>query len=382
MSHVSASKSSSMSQCLLTFQNGFLGLVQPKRHVVRLQTTDDSEWVTSDLDDIRLDLFQSSTPEKLSRENNPNFSRRYRGQPRLVIPDNSVAIEKPQIKNDDANIERSPTIFLNLPVEVRLLIYRHLLITRGFPVLCPEPGGFRVLGSANYDATYNLHPQILATCRQINREGTSLLYSENVFRRQFFWRTIYTRSGKRLSPRWNSSPLKTANLESISRVRIFEHYGRWLSGKGELKVLQEFPYLRELQVRVDLGSDQSGADLDPELVLKHTLRAASNHPSRILLKIHLPFDEDFYSWSSRCVGGSLDFSLHRARKMELEAWMREKYLFLGRNMAWNFTTRVSEWCGPSCLIGLDVGGRSAVCPDTITCFLETDEGVKTTLEPI
>lgn len=371
-----------MSQCLLTFQNGFLGLVQPERHVAFLQKLDDIEWVASNLDEIRLDVFKLSTPEKPRKKACSNFSRSYRSQQRLVILDNRVAIQKPQIKNDGANIEKSPASFLKLPVEVRLLIYRHLLITCGSPVLCPEPGGFRVLGSASYALNYDLHPQILTTCRQINYEGTSLLYSENVFRRENLWGTIYTKSGQRLLPRRNTSPLTAANLESITRVRISEVHERWLRGKGELKVLQEFPSLKELQVRVVLGSEQSGADLGPDLILKHTLQAVSNHHCGVLLTIHLPTDEDYYSWIQRCVGGSLDLSLHRAKKKELEAWMREKALFLGRSMAWNFTTRVPDWCGPTCRIGLDIGGCDTVCPDTIMCFLETNDGVKTTLEPI
>lgn len=98
MSHASASNAASMSQCLLTFQNGFLGLVQPERHVAFLQKLDDIEWVASNLDEIRLDVFKLSTPEKPRKKACSNFSRSYRSQQRLVILDNRVAIQKPQIK--------------------------------------------------------------------------------------------------------------------------------------------------------------------------------------------------------------------------------------------------------------------------------------------
>ncbi|KAH7128868.1 hypothetical protein EDB81DRAFT_808442 [Dactylonectria macrodidyma] len=372
-----------MSQCFLTSQNGFLGLAEPKRRATCLLAPGDSEWAPSDLDEIQLDVFRSSSeefPEKPSRDAYTNYSRSYRNQRRLVILNNRVAIRKPQ--NDDANDPKSPTLFLKLPVEVRLLIYRHLLITHGLPSLCPEPGGFRVFGATSHGTPYNLHPQILATCRQINREGTSLLYSENVFRRQFLWRTVFTRSGKRLSPRSDSSPLKATNLESISRVRIFENHERWLRKKGELKVLQEFPSLRELHIRIDLGSDRYGGDLAPNLVLKHTLRAVSNHHALILFEIHLARDENFYDWTDRCCG-SLDFSLHRAKKTELEAWIREKDLFVGRSLVWTFTTRVPDWCGPSGVINLDIGDcHSGICPNTITCLLKRYDGTRSTLEPI
>ncbi|KAH8592262.1 hypothetical protein B0O99DRAFT_597308 [Bisporella sp. PMI_857] len=58
-----------------------------------------------------------------------------------------------------------PFAFLALPIEIRLLIYRLLLLSNSAISYIPS----------------RLHPAILATCRQINSEAREVLYGENTF---------------------------------------------------------------------------------------------------------------------------------------------------------------------------------------------------------
>ncbi|KAM6508805.1 hypothetical protein FSOLCH5_011806 [Fusarium solani] len=192
---------------------------------------------------------------------------------------------------------RSP--FFALPVEIRLCIYRYLLITKGLAVLCPDPDGFRVLPREYYDGHFRLYPEILATCRQINREGTSVLYSENVFRREFLWRRTWTKTGRKPFPRYESSPLKEANLQCISRIRIFRTYHQWFRD-ANLKVLRDFPNLKELQVHID--DNDIWGDLNPDRHWKDSMRAINrDRPDLACVKtqIRLAFDRRYRDCSRR-----------------------------------------------------------------------------------
>ncbi|KAH6867399.1 hypothetical protein B0T10DRAFT_502432 [Thelonectria olida] len=386
-----------MPQCFLTLRNGYLCFEEPERDLNPLFPTGETEWVKSDLDDIGQDVFQAFFTKALSscprNDKTPNFSKRYRSQCRLVNLEGDVAVRRPPIDYSDSpddvetttanmigNHQKQPQIsFMTVPVEIRLFVYRHLLISNGFPVICPESSGFRLLGPEYYDPSYWLHPQILATCRQINEEGTQILYSGNVFRRQFLWRSFMTRSGTRPWPRYDSSPLRTANVEHISRARLFRDYHLWFRDNLDLKVLQDFPSLRELQLRID-ESDVS----DLKTLLTRIIRAIRDHQKPILLKtqIRLTFNHDYIAWCQSCRNSPLSFSFHRTKKTDLETCLRAQGLVLDRELAWTFTTQVSQWCGPCCSVGFTFdSGHSAARTDTIKCHIDGDGSAQVTTEP-
>jgi hypothetical protein len=288
-----------MSQCFLTFRNGSLGFEQPERDIGPLLPTGETEWIKSDLDDVSQDIFQSFSETGSScpsRGKTPTFSKQYRSQCRLGHQDGVVTVRRLGIGFSDSQDDVQTTTagglgnhqkesrisFLTVPVEVRLCVYRYLLISEGFPVICPDPSGLRLLGPENYDVPYWLHPQILATCRQINEEGTRMLYSENLFRRQLLWRSVYTGSGRRVWPRLDSSPLKRTNLEYISRIRLFGSYHLWFRANLDLKVLREFSSLRELELRIDKADVR-----DLKALLTLIMRAVRDHQKPIRLKTQI-----------------------------------------------------------------------------------------------
>ncbi|KAL2671323.1 hypothetical protein Neosp_013905 [[Neocosmospora] mangrovei] len=267
-----------------------------------------------------------------------------------------------------------------LPVEIRLCIYRHLLTTQGLAVLCPDPDGFRILPREYYDGSFELYPEILTTCRQINREGTPILYSENGFRREFLWRRSWTKYGRKPYPRDESSPLREANLLCISQVRIFRSYNQWFR-YDNLKVLYDFPNLRELQVHID--DNDIWGELDPGRHWKNSMRAIDrDRPDLSIVKtqIRLAFDRRYREWCNRCTNRRLDFSVHRIKKDELEQWMRREGLFAGRGLVWSFSTQTSEYCGPSCIVALTVDS-SRRDADTIECRIESEQGTEFSTEP-
>ena len=66
--------------------------------------------------------------------------------------------------------------FLSLPPEIRLQIYRYLLLSR--PWITPE------LPARQYPYPYSptrIYPNVLRTCRMIHEEAFNVLFGENVF---------------------------------------------------------------------------------------------------------------------------------------------------------------------------------------------------------
>ncbi|UPL02072.1 hypothetical protein LCI18_013006 [Fusarium solani-melongenae] len=382
-----------MVQCLLSIQNGSFRLEAPKQDR-QSQDPPARDWIKSHLDDICLETFQTSPqlqPHHLSHGNFGRLPRKLRSQYRLVGQDGIVAVRNPrswysQLTGNRAvaNVEpehrdfRSP--FFTLPVEIRLCIYRQLLTTKCLAVISPDPEGFRVLPQENYVEPFWLYPEILATCRQINREGTSILYLENGFRREFLWRRTWTKNGRKPFPRGESSPLKEANLQCISRVRIFRTYHQWFRD-GSLKVLHDFPNLKELQVHID--DNDIWGELNPESHWKDSMRSINRlRPDLACVKtqIRLNFDQRYRDWCDRCRNKRLDFSVHRIKKDELERWIRSEGLFAGRDLVWSFSTQTSEYCGPSCIVALTID-RNHRGTDTIKCRIEGDLGTEYTTEP-
>ncbi|KAF4949472.1 hypothetical protein FSARC_13456 [Fusarium sarcochroum] len=203
-----------------------------------------------------------------------------------------------------------------------------------------------------------------------------MLYSENVFRRKFYWRNTYGRRGGRMHwPLSASSPLREINFQSISRVRLFREHELWFRN-GKLRVLDDFPSMKELQVHIDLNDISKEVDL--ETLCKDTIRAVDrDRPGLecLRVKIRQMFGQAYKDWCNECIGKPLSFGLHMTKKAELEEWMKRERLFVGKRLAWQFWTEVSEWCGPSCTIGFVVGGQSSKT-DRIECCVDSD-GEKT-----
>jgi hypothetical protein len=73
--------------------------------------------------------------------------------------------------------EHSSATLLTIPVEIRLLVYEYLLLSRD------RWAGFKVIETSLSKRIpcepRSLHPAILLTCKQIYNEASSILYSEN-----------------------------------------------------------------------------------------------------------------------------------------------------------------------------------------------------------
>ncbi|KAJ3531764.1 hypothetical protein NM208_g8737 [Fusarium decemcellulare] len=376
-----------MPQSFLIWRNERLEYEEAERECRLPVPPSSKEWLKSELDNIERDLFDASADRPASEPRLPRYSRRYRrwyqNQYRLINLDGVMAIQRPQLGHPgssetatgpESKRNHGPN-FLSLPIEIRLCIYRYLLISDCCASLCPDPKGFRIFGPDRHYGRYGLHPQILAACCQINREATSILYSENLFERESFWRTKYTRFGNKLWPRSDSSPLTTANLECITRVGLFRGaYKPWVRGRHDLKVLREFPSLKELSVSIDL-SDWSSDSVDLPTLWRVTIAAASRHrPSLTYFsaQLRLAYDQDYIAWCDRCAAKKeLDYSYHRAKKAQTDRWIHSEQLFQGRELAWTFTTQTYEEAGPSLFIGFTIdSGSEKTQTDKILCVTE------------
>ena len=372
-----------MVQTFMSQNNGLVTLEKPLQPAQ--VNANEGEWIKSDLDAICLDLHQSSLyslPQNVrERAFMDKYSRRYRSQCRLVAHDGSIVVRKPSEYPPDqphesrairlqSNSSQSGSILLSIPVEIRLYIYRYLLVSNIPSVVCPVPYGFRLLSPDYSESPLYIYPQILSTCQQINQEATSMLYSENIFRRKFYWRRTYNRKGKQVPwPRSDSSPIAHANLQCLSRIRVFRDYDQWFRD-GKFKVISDFPSLKELQVHIDLNDLSNGVNL--EKLWKDSMRAIHCDCSTLTClrtRLRLRFDQRYKDWCNSCAGKQLNFNLHRDKKCELERWMHLEGLFAGKKVSWVFETEVSEYTGPSCVIGFTVEHRSALVANHIKCCL-------------
>ncbi|RGP73691.1 hypothetical protein FSPOR_1941 [Fusarium sporotrichioides] len=315
-------------------------------------------------------------------ERKMDFSRKYKIQSRLTTRNGALVLGRPLAHvyppdppTINSTSDSGPIIsfFLSLPGELRLGIYRHLLVSQNLPVLySAAPAlGFRVLAEELYDPDLRLHPQILQTCKTINREATQILYADNVFRRKFYWpSSLGRRGGSRPLPLRESSPISGINLQSITKIRLFRDYRKWLRD-GRLRVLDEFPSLRELQVHVDMD-DARGVSL----VYKDALRSIHVHHrqlSCLKFRMRLAFDQVYKDWCNEYSNRSMGFSLHLRKKAELEEWFRKEDMFAGKKMAWHFLIELSSYAGPSATIMFSTAAsQSRDHADDISCCVNTD----------
>ncbi|KAG8672608.1 hypothetical protein FPOAC1_005885 [Fusarium poae] len=276
--------------------------------------------------------------------------------------------------NPTSNSGPRISFFLSLPGELRLGVYRHLLVSQNLPVLCSTAaaGGFRVLAEELYDLDLGIHPQILQTCKAINREATQILYADNVFRRKVYWPHSWGRRGdRRPLPLKESSPISHINLQSITKIRIFREYRKWLRD-GRMRVLDEFPSLRELQVHLDMNDDR-----DVSLVYKDALRSIHLHHRQLpclKFKMRLAFDQAYKDWCNEYTGRPMGFSLHLRKKAELENWFqREDNIFADKKITWHFLIELSSHVGPSAVIMFSTAAsQSREQADNISCCIDVD----------
>ncbi|KAH7137488.1 hypothetical protein B0J13DRAFT_559711 [Dactylonectria estremocensis] len=380
-----------MSQCILTSRNGLIGLanpkLKPKPSPVFLPA--EHEWAKSDLDDICLDLFETTSRERPFRLN-ANWSSTAQG--RLIEQDGVLRLKQPRGRYyprdgpcsdlQTTGLSNSGPSFMALPVETRLQIYRYLLYLENTPDVCPHSDGLRIIVRPRDQISSGASPQILATCRQMNREGTPILYTDNVFRREFLWPLKWGKNRQFLLPLSQSRQLKSENLLRISRVQIFRYYDQWLLDTGDLKVLRDFPSLNELYVHIDLNDTTKHVNLN--LLWQDAMKSIDRKRPRLnYVKSHLRlrFDSEYWAWIERCRGGSLDFSIHRRKKQALEEWMWAEKLFPDQHLAWSFTTGVSEYCGPDCVVEFVIDGKGkAMKKAGIPCRIVGDYDIQSSVE--
>lgn len=388
-----------MRQSCLTSRNGLLGLQKPERKCTPPYTTppDAHEWLATHLDAISLgepghsapayrNTGLATVPPALRR-----YSRRYRAQYELWNRDGKMAMRKRpreistplQLTNYSANdnIPTSRVSITTLPLELRLQIYSHLLLSNRQMTICPSASSLRIM--VPRDGATGIWPQILATCRLINHEATPIMYSQNKFHREFCWPQLHSsRCSSRPWPRSLSCHLSAENLHSVHRVLLLRQYDKWLLRDNKLKVFRDFPWLRELHIWIDFNDPSDESDLHI-LWLQAMRSAARKQPPLKRLKCDIRLDFCSTEHRAWAMAWPLDFSIHKARKSQLQKAMREEDLFPGRQLYWSFETDVSEYCGPSCRIEYVIDEARSSGPQVeIPCRLNIDTKTEYSTETV
>ncbi|KAH8697587.1 hypothetical protein BGW36DRAFT_378966 [Talaromyces proteolyticus] len=374
-----------MSQYYLIAQNGLLTLHKPERAPLILYSAEDHKWAYTDIDEIQVEelIEEPASPCRLQNlttiRHVPQNRKWTPSHPPLIQyklgNENGILIlrkrkymhqhissrrEDNESTFHDEQITKSfnsKGSFLVLPPELRILIYRHLLVC--YPNAVPHPicsctSSFRIIIRKDIYSGYRLYPQILVTCRQIYLEASPILYRENVFNQEYFWPS--TLRDHRLYPVPLSDTCRLGEkAQLISRIRIIRQYRNILLGNGQLKIFRSFPSLAEVKVDFDLNDPVS--ELDLTTLWREVMKSLNRRQpklKRVESCIRLPFDDDYREWGKNQKSTSLDFSLHKRKKRDIEKWMKEEQLFVGRHLSWSFETLTSEYCGPSCEITLVV----------------------------
>ncbi|KAF5641422.1 uncharacterized protein FTJAE_4074 [Fusarium tjaetaba] len=260
------------------------------------------------------------------------------------------------------NLESGTSPFLTLPPEIRLQIYRLLLVSNAHAELhyCTSKK-FRLIPKEPWDCPLEIDPKILLTCRIINREATPVLYSENVFRRGYCWPRRYAVGrGRRMWPICDTSPVSKVNFAYISRLHLFRDYDHWFSD-GKLKIFSEIPNLKDLDIHIDQNDCADGINMSG--LHCQTLKAMSQDLRSFKMEIRLDFSEKAHTdWLAKCEDRKTEnFSIHLDKKRALETWFEHEGLFTDRSLLWRFKTQRSEWCGPSCYISFAFDSKRKEC---------------------
>ncbi|KAF2206332.1 hypothetical protein CERZMDRAFT_103454 [Cercospora zeae-maydis SCOH1-5] len=179
----------------------------------------------------------------------------------LLFPPITIWEYAPTVNTDD----KRPFPSSNLPTELRLLVYKHLLVANG-------P---RYLQRYRLNLA-SLHPNIVATCRLIRQEATPVLYGCNEFA---FSNRAYFRQFAQFvyDNRQFLQHLSAVDIDNVSTKELIQ------------------PDMTESDSR-DLGPDPAGKAA--------TVRPASSNPLRTTFSISNDARHDQY-WTSVFIPGFL-----------------------------------------------------------------------------
>lgn len=138
----------------------------------------------------------------------------------------------------------SLTTFLRFPPEVRLQIYGYLLISYQTIHLDICPLTF-CLVERTWQFRLRIFPTILECCRQINEEGSAVLYGQNMFEVERYEKHY----GTITIATW--SPVRE-NLLCITRLTLtFDPDCECLQDRKTLELMNLFPALKEVNIRLE-----------------------------------------------------------------------------------------------------------------------------------
>lgn len=157
--------------------------------------------------------------------------------------------------------------FMKLPPEIRLLIYKELLVRERGPELSFCPGEHHK--SYSHALKFFVHPAVLRTCKAIHHEAFPMLYTDNIFEllcvfgqpgKQHLWYRTLGPSPLLTCPNPHASTyLKRVSLTYIGiglqRPDIAQFPTCW--PKIEREVLQPYPNVESMFVQICLPGYQS-----------------------------------------------------------------------------------------------------------------------------
>ncbi|CAI6032184.1 unnamed protein product [Clonostachys chloroleuca] len=362
-----------MKQLYITVQNGKLALKEPESELMigtpPRHEADHHEWKPSHLDAICVEEFivKAATlsaippaPDSRRRRRTLRSARRFTNQYQLSNDNGILTLKKRVLSfekvlflgvqkktiQQPVNFNNNPSL-LRLPAELRLPIYRHLLlraarypIFRGVHDFHIQIGDWRMERYAG-----ELWPEILATCRLIHREGTPILYGENMFERVFSWPSKRLFSSIPL-PRSLTSKLTKERISCISAVWLAEKPDIWLDDQRELKVFQDFPGLQQIEFSTSCWALSPQAHEGERILLEDCLKSVDRKSKplrRCSFYLRLPWDTDWKVWSR---GEAKGFGPHLKLKANVEYIMKVNSLFPHQKITWSFETSFSEYSGP------------------------------------
>ncbi|KAI9822708.1 MAG: hypothetical protein M1827_000427 [Pycnora praestabilis] len=316
-----------MVQCLLSIEDGILSLQTPR--IVSPGSTMVQCLLSSE--NGMLSLYKPGFPRH----------RRRRGQARILPPLATPVDET-----------RKNVSFFCLAPEIRVPIYRHLLLTStiAYPIIM-SPRRVHLVAYARHANTHSarhvLYAEILETCRLINREGSAILYGENLFHQEYYHPTPVL-DGPAIR-RWRLSP---ENTNHVSRLGIFRQK---FHPSRVLRTFDIFQSLKELHVTIDLNDIGSNIGIWESLM--ETISLMVSRLSQFSCEVRLPFGNARYlEWVQGCVATNVasDFNLHEHWIEDFKDFLRKKGLFLGRNLRWSCRTETDDMCGPDCYVYLKI----------------------------
>lgn len=178
-----------------------------------------------------------------------------------------------------SGVKLAPTGFLDLPPEIRHMVYRNLLSTS------KTYQGYRDFDPPRSD--YQLHPNILRVNHRIYQEAHRILYDENTW---IILKTVFDNSGDASYP-WDHHPIKLAKdmpavhrqaLTIIIKKRKTASKQRFFTFILGPESLERF-IMCMFQTITNLAGDQSTRDLSIQLLLSRSKAHSRHQLQRLLL---------------------------------------------------------------------------------------------------